>query len=535
MWRSIRPWVFWPTFTVLMAAVLCSYVNLPLLLSTTKQLNTLILNTFSWLFSLGSLYLLVLAVAVYFSPLGKIRIGGENATPLLSKWRWFSITLCTTLAVGVLFWTTAEPLYHLYSPPESLGLTANSSDARLFAMSTMFLHWSFTPYAIYTVPALVFALAFYNRRLTFSISSMLRPLFRNDMPAWLINLVDAIALFALVAGMASSLGTGALTLSGGASQYIGGDTSPLRLAIIIAIIVATFVLSAASGLHKGISRLSAINAWLLAIVGIFVFVCGPTLYMLNLGTEAFGQYLDHFFTRSLFTGAAGHDEWPHWWSIFYWAIWFAWAPISALFLGKIARGYTVREFIMINLVLPALFATVWICVFSSASLYFDELLHGALNTILNDKGVEHVLYSLFEQMPASSLMIALLLFVAYISYVTAADSNTDAIGNLCTHGLDASSDLNAGMPMKVLWGTIVGIVSWVMVSFVGIDGVKMLSNLGGLPAMFIILLTSLSLWKWLKEPESLRHATPLQGDKPTNAMAASSLHARATVSNQPAG
>ena len=121
MWRSIRPWVFWPTFTVLMAAVLCSYVNLPLLLSTTKQLNTLILNTFSWLFSLGSLYLLVLAVAVYFSPLGKIRIGGENATPLLSKWRWFSITLCTTLAVGVLFWTTAEPLYHLYSPPRKSG------------------------------------------------------------------------------------------------------------------------------------------------------------------------------------------------------------------------------------------------------------------------------------------------------------------------------------------------------------------------------------------------------------------------------
>lgn len=502
MRNSIRPLVFWPTFLVLMGAVIASYLDLETFLATTSALNDAILDHFSWLFSLSSLYLLVLAVVVYVSPLGRLRIGGEHAVPLLSKLRWFSITLCTTLAVGVLFWTTAEPLYHLMGPPESLGIEAKSSEAALFAMSTMFLHWTFTPYAIYAVPALIFALAFYNRRLKFSISSMLEPLFGPRILRY-AGIIDALALYSLVAGMASTLGTGALTLAGGTGQYLDGDTSPLRLGVIIAVIVVTFVLSAASGLKKGIARLSALNAWLLLALGLFVFVFGPTVFMLQLGTESFGVFLDNFFTRSLFTGAAGNDQWPYWWSIFYWAIWFAWAPVAALFLGKISLGYTVREFLRVNLLYPALFAAVWITIFSGAALYFQLRTGIDLHAVLDERGVEHVLYTLFRELPLAGIWIPLLLFIAYVSYVTAADSQTDAIGNLCTRGLTADSDLNAGLRMKVVWGVIVGIVSWVMVSFVGIDGVKMLSNLGGLPAMLIILLASGSLWVWLKAPESL--------------------------------
>jgi len=370
----------------------------------------------------------------------------------------------------------------------------------------MYLHWSFTPYAIYAVPALIFALAFYNLRLRFSISSMLEPIFGPKVKRF-GGLIDAISLYALVAGMASSLGTGALTLAGGAGQYLGGETSPLRLGVIIAVIVVTFVISAASGLQKGIARLSSLNAVLLLILGVFMFIVGPTVFCLALGVESFGVYLDNFFTKSLFTGAAGNDQWPQWWSIFYWAVWFAWAPVAALFLGKISRGYTVREFLRVNLLYPALFASVWILIFSGTALYFQSHLDtsgGAdLYAVLNDRGVENVLYELFRQLPFSQVWIPLLLFIAYISYVTAADSQTDAIGNLCTRGLTADSDLNAGIPMKVIWGVIVGVVSWVMVSFVGIDGIKMHSNLGGLPAMLIVLLATGSLWVWLKHPERL--------------------------------
>ncbi|SDO14074.1 BCCT family transporter [Vreelandella arcis] len=510
--KSLRPLVFWPTFLILLAAVIASYLDLDAFLAVASSLNDAILNNFSWLFSLGSLYLLVMAVIVYFSPLGHIRIGGSDAQPLLSPLRWFSITLCTTLAVGVLFWTTAEPLYHYMGPPSSSGLEPGSSDAMLFAMSTMFLHWTFTPYAIYAVPALIFALVFYNLRLRFSISSMLEPLFGPKIKRF-SGLIDAISLYALVAGMASSLGTGALTLAGGVGQYLGGETSPLRLGIIVAIIVTTFVLSAASGLQKGIARFSSLNAVLLLVLGVFVFAIGPTIFSLSLGVESFGIFIDNFFTKSLFTGSAGDDPWAQWWSIFYWAVWFAWAPVAALFLGKISCGYTVREFLRVNLLYPALFASTWILIFSGAALYYQAHTGIDLYAILNDQGVENVLYALFRQLPFSGLWIPLLLFIAYVSYVTAADSQTDAIGNLCTRGLTADSDLNAGITMKIIWGVIVGIVAWVMVSFVGIDGIKMLSNLGGLPALLIVLMATSSLWIWLKNPEQLRNVPTLTRNK----------------------
>ena len=499
----LRPLVFWPTFLILLAAVIASYVDLTAFLAVSKQLNNLILKNFSWLFSAGSFAMVVLAAIVYFSPLGKVRIGGEEAQPLLSKGRWFMVALCTTLAVGVLFWTTAEPLYHLYGPPTSLGIEAGSGAAKSFAMSTMFLHWTITPYAIYVVPSLVFALVFYNRRSNFSIGAMLEPLLGEARVRRYAGLIDTLAMFALVAGMASSLGTGALTLSGGLSQYIGGETTPLRLAIIIAIIVMTFVASAASGLQRGIVRLSSFNTWIMLALGLFVLLCGPTLYMFSLGVESLGVYLDTFFSRSLFTGAASGDAWPQSWTVFYWSVWFAWAPVSALFLGKIGRGYTVREFIQINMLYPALFTAVWICIFSGSSLYFDALGAGSLNRVLTEQGVEHVLYQMFQQLPASGLMIAFLLFVAFISFVTAADSSTDVIANLCSKGVTADSDLDGNPMLKIVWGVIIGTVSWVMVAFVGIDGVKMLSNLGGLPGMILVLLASTSLIFWLKNPALL--------------------------------
>ena len=508
MFDKIRPLVFWPSFLILMAAVVMSFIDLDGFLSVTKSLNATLLDRFSWFFSLGSFYLLVLIVVVYFSPLGKVRIGGEAALPLLSKTRWFSITLCTTLAVGVLFWTTAEPIYHLNFPPASWGLAPGSVEAAKFSISAMILHWSFTPYAIYAVPSLVFALAFYNMRLPFSIGSSLQPVFGNHVLGKNGQIIDTVALYALVAGMASSLGTGAITLVGGVGEFMDITTTPVTIGIAVSLIVSTFVASAASGLHKGIARLSALNAYLLLFLGLFVFVFGPTIYILSFGTQGLGSYLGNFFELSLFTGAVSGDDWPQKWSVFNWAIWFAWAPIAALFLGKIGRGYTVREFIQINLVFPSLFAIVWISIFSGTAIHIDMTQAGILNSTLSSLGPEKLLYFVFNRLPLSELMTAVLIFVAFISYVTAADSNTDAIGNLCTTGFNADSEEKAGVGVKILWGSIIGIVSWTMVSFVGIDGIKMLSNLGGLPAAIIILSTSLTLCKWLRNPDLLNHGEP---------------------------
>lgn len=503
MFNSLRPLVFFPTFIILVGALLFSLVDLELFTEYTGIANNFVLEHFSWLFSLGSFYLLVLIGITYFSKLGDVRIGGENATPKLKKTRWFMIVLCTTLAVGVLFWTTAEPLYHLYSPPESLGIEPNSPNAVLFAFSAMFLHWGPTPYSIYAVPALIFALAFHNLKLPYSISSSLRPVFGKYVDGRMGSVIDALALYSLVVGMASSLGTGALTLLGGASQYLPVERNAVTLGIIIAIIVVTFVLSAARGLIKGIARLSMVNFWLLIGLFVFTLIFGPTLYMLGIGVEGLGAFLQNFFRLSLFTGQAANDPWPQWWSVFYWAVWFAWAPITAMFLGKIARGYTVREFIQVNVLFPSLFVLLWISVFSGAAIFMDQNSDGGLYAVLNDGGIEQLLYHIFGELPLGGLTSLILVFIAFISYVTAADSSTDAIGDLCVKNFNADSQEGTGMPIKILWGTIIGLVAWIMVSTVGVAGVKSLSNLGGLPATVIILCCSFTLVKWLKTPSLL--------------------------------
>ncbi|EJE4203776.1 TPA: BCCT family transporter [Vibrio parahaemolyticus] len=504
MFKYLRPLVFFPTFFILVSALILSLVDLEQFTAVTSALNSKVLELFSWLFSLGSFYLLVLVGLTYFSKLGDIRIGGENSTPRVTKPRWFMIVLCTTLAVGVLFWTTAEPIYHLHAPPESLGIEPGSANATLFAFSAMFLHWGPTPYAIYCVPALIFALAFYNQKMPFSISSSLRPVFGKALTPRVSDIIDALALYSLVVGMASSLGTGALTLLGGVSQFIELDRNALTLGTFIALIVATFVFSAASGLNKGIARLSKANFWMLIALFVFVLIFGPTVYMLSIGAEGLGAYLQNFFRLSLFTGQAANDPWPQWWSVFYWAVWFAWAPITAMFLGKIGRGYTVKEFIQVNLIFPSLFILFWVSVFSGTAVYLDTTTNGSLYNVLNNGGIEQLLYHIMDQLPMGGVTSFFLVLVAFISYVTAADSSTDAIGDLCTKDFTSESDEDTALPIKIVWGTLIGLVAWIMVSTVGINGVKQLSNLGGLPATLIILACSLTLIRWIKNPSEVQ-------------------------------
>ena len=490
--------MFWPPFLLLIAAMLYSFIDLTGYLALTTGINAWILAKFSWLFSLSTFCLLASLLVVFFSPLGKVRIGGVEAKPLLSKWRWFSITLCTTIATGILFWSTAEPIYHLYAPPESLDLAANSSEARQFAMATMFMHWSFTPYAIYCVPSLVFALCYYNLNKPFSIGSSLSLVFGKHAHGKGGQFVDAIALFALVAGMAASLGAGILVLGGGIESVTGIANSKTVMAFVAAAIVTTFVVSAVSGLQNGIARLSNINAQVFLFFFVFVLVFGPTNYILSLGIDGAVGYGETFVARSTNQYTSGDDGWSNSWTVFYWANWYAWAPVTALFLGRISRGYTVKEFITINLLLPASCAILWISTFSGTTLHFDQLLDGALRQNLLAQGPESVIFALFEYLPLTTIIASLFIGITFISFVTAADSNTEAISNLCSRDEPQPDNDKARIVLKYIWGGSIGIMAWTMVSFASIDGVKMMSNLGGLPAMLIIIVTNLSLFVLLK-------------------------------------
>ncbi len=494
-WNSdIRKGVFWPPLVLLLVALIMSLVANEPFVEAMKASNDFILNQFGTAFVVVSLMLIVLCLVVFISPLGRVKIGGAEAAPILSRWRWFAIILCTTIATGILFWGTAEPLFHLKASRAQFGFS--SQEAELFAMSSLFLHWSFSPYAIYSIPAMMFALAYYNKGYTFSIQAMLFPFQKLAVIGKIRSVIDAACLFALVAGMSASLGAGILTLSGGLGSILGVKVDFWGQLIVTLLIVATFCVSSVSGLMKGIRVLSSINIWIFAFIALFILFAGPLEFITSSLFKWLGEYIGTFGSKNLLLFTE-HDEWAKSWTVFNWANWMAWAPVTALFLGKIAKGYTVREFLLFNWVIPSVFAIIWMSILGGSAVFYQQ--NGTLDLLgaLDRLGPESIIYQILEHLPLSDIVIAVFLFAVFLSYVTAADSNTDAIADLSTVGLSPA------MIVKIIWGLLIGVVALVMINAAGIDGVKMLSNLGGLPVMVLLVVTSFAVVKLLFQSEVL--------------------------------
>jgi choline-glycine betaine transporter len=488
--RPINRPVFFIPLAVLATALAASLWQGARFVAVETVFNDWILRKFGPVFTITSVVFLVLLAAIALSPFGGTIIGGADAKPLLDRWRWFAVTLCTTIATGILFWGVAEPLFHLNAPPKMLGIAPGSDAAATFAMSTMFLHWTLTPYAIYTVAALAFAIVYYNRREPFRLSSLFVPLIGQRAHGPVGSAIDILCLYALVAGMAASLGAGILALAGGV-EGLGGFAGgvPLRWAIA-ALIVACFLISAAAGLQKGIAGLSVLNTWLFFAIIAFVFVAGPLGEMLGLSLRGGADYVRTFVPRNL--GLDVDADWHRQWTIFNWANWFAWAPVIALFLGRLAVGYSVRAFIMINLILPALFGAVWMTAIAGATIAIDQHSGASLYAVLASEGPDPVLFRLFDALGGGSVVTATVLFAIFLSYVAGADANVSAMSALSTHGISPDAP-EAPLVVQIVWGVTVGLVAIVLVASSGIDGIRMMSVLGGFPALFVIVGAALSL------------------------------------------
>ncbi|MEM1120826.1 MAG: BCCT family transporter [Bacteroidota bacterium] len=487
--------VFFPTLLFLLSVIVYSLVDNVGFLTLTKNINNWILDTFGWLFTWSAFGLFVLLIAVYFSPIAKRKIGGPTAKPILNKWKWFAITLCTTIAAGLIFWGTAEPLYHLYQPPSGLQIAPNSSEASAFALSILFMHWSFLPYGIYTITGLVFALAYYNFQQPFNVGALFFPFIkiRNHKS---IFLLDIICLAALISGMAASLGMGIFALVGGLKTIFAIEKSSQLMGLIGLVIVLTFLLSTASGLKRGIALLSTWNTLGFFFLAGVILILGPTLSMLKIGGQGILDYGTHFLSRSTNVGVALDDGWLKNWTIFYFANWFAWAPVSALFLGRLSVGYTVRDFINFNLFFPSLFTCGWMIIFGGTSMALDQQSQGTLYQILTEQGEENVLYHLLTFFSNSQWLSLFALVLIFFSYVTIADSNVSAMSAISTTGIQPETP-EAPIWIKTVWGSLIGIIAWVMISSAGIDGIRMLCVLGGFPALFIITTVGLGTVKLL--------------------------------------
>ena len=490
--KHLRPLVFWPPFALLFAGIIFSLVDQKGFFKIASSANTWILQTFDQAFIWGALLILSAAIFAAIMPFGGTRIGGPNAKPMLKKWNWVAVSLCTNTAVGILFWASAEPMYHLSSPPKSLGLLPGSEAAGQFALSTLFMHWSFVPCAIYALPAVMFAFAFYNMKQGFSLSSTLSPLLGNVVSKKLGSVVDAICVYALVAGMSASLATGVLTLSGGLQHLYGIESNKTSWILVTFAIVATFIASASTGLKKGISFLSNINMWVFFLLAGFVLVAGPTLFIGSFGLKSLGAFFSGFLENATFANFSADDSWPKDWTVFYWANWLAWAPVTAVFLGRIGFGYTVRANLLVNLVIPALFAIVWMSIFGGTAIYLELFEKAGLTALLNSKGPEALIYAMFAKFPIAQFIIPLFLFSVFISYVSGADANTSAMAGMSSKEI-STANTEPRNSIKIVWGISIGIISVVMLTASGIDGIKMMSNLGGLPALFFEILVAFAV------------------------------------------
>ena len=488
----INRWVFYTPLILLVITLSFNLIDNSLFMRLVSNANTWVLTEFGWLFTYSTFGFLVVLFIVYFSPLAKIKIGGKEAVPLLNKWRWFAICICTTIATGILFWGCAEPLFHYFSPPANSGILASSPASSTFAISTLFMHWSFTPYGIYCICGLVFGLVYYNLKQPFKVGTLMYPLTNGKKSRVINDGFDIICLYSLVLGMSASLGSGVLAILGGMEALFGVEKSNLTIFLVGFFVIAAFVVSAITGLQKGIKFLSTVNILGFVFVAVYIFVFGFPLEVLQLGWNGLKDYTVNFVPRSINFKTVLDPVWMENWTLFYLANWFAWAPIGALFLGRIARGYTVRQFINFNLIAPSLFAILWMTIFSGSTLYLNELLDNALYFLMENKGEEAVMYRLLDSLPWGMLLSAFTLFLVFLSYVTAADSNISAMSAISSK-LPEGSDMEPPAYVKIVWGVLIGVITYVMLSSAGIDGIRILSVLGGFPSMFIVILATFSL------------------------------------------
>ena len=364
-------------------------------------------------------------------------------------------------------------------------------------MTTMFLHWVLTPYAIYTVPALMFAYAVYNQGKQFSYSSCMV----NVLPAIgkpkFSALIDTICVFSTVMGMVASLGQGILSVAGGLAETINVKSSTVVWTAVGVSLVIVFTLSACSGVLKGIKWISNINITFLIIMMACIFLLGPTTYIVKLAFESAGVYIDNFFTRSLMLGSGTDNTWSYYWTVSTFANWAAWAPITGMFLGKIAYGQSVRKFILINFVASSVCSGIWVSIFGGTAIHMQIKEGVNLYDTMLSLGTESAMYEMLKNLPLGFILIPLLVISVYLSFVTAADSTTNALGDLCCTNTETNSKASsASKPkesslksVKAVWGILIGLMAIILISSNGIAGIKMLSVIAGFPAIILLLIS----------------------------------------------
>lgn len=461
-------------------------------------------STFDWFFLLAANVFVLLALALAVSPLGKVRLGGMDATPDYSYPAWFAMLFAAGMGIGLMFFGVSEPISHFTSSvadgagsPESwaplAGAAGNEEEARRLGMAATIFHWALHPWAIYAIVGLSLGLFAFNKGLPLSIRSIFYPIFGERIWGWTGHVIDTLAVFATIFGLATSLGIGAEQANAGLEFLFGVPVNDLSKVLLIAGITGIALVSVIAGLDVGVKRLSEINMILAALLLFFVIVFGPTL---AIATGFFGNLVAYAEYLPALSNPFGREDtnFSQGWTSFYWAWWISWSPFVGMFIARVSRGRTVREFIVCVLLIPSAVSVLWMTSFGGTAI---SLLDAGYQAVA-DAPLELKLFAMLDSLPMAAITSVVGIVLVVVFFVTSSDS-----GSLVIDTITAGGKVDAPVSQRVFWASFEGLVAIALLLGGGLGALQAASVSTGLPFAAVLLLGAFALVKGLlSEPRT---------------------------------
>jgi choline-glycine betaine transporter len=499
----IRKVIFVPMCTLFVFIILMGIISPTTFFNIETAISNFQYNWFGWLYAVMAMVNIAILIWLAFSKHGDIILGGKDAKPILSRWNWFAIALCGGIGTGIVFWGIAEPIFHLNSGIPGTGFDPGTPEAALDALSVSMIHWGIPSYAHYCIFGVAVGFAIYNMKLPYRISSTLYPLFGKKSFGTIGNIVDNVCLFAIAVSVSAILAVASLQFGAGFFAVFGLEPTNLVRGIVLLVIVTTFIISSYTGLQRGIRRLSDMNAKIFIGLLLFIFVVGQTRFSMFFTVEALGRSIDQFFPRMTYLSAIEGNMWPMWWTVIYWIWMIVYGPMVGLFLGKIAKGRSIREFIIMNLMVPASFAILWFGIFGSNAVKLELDTGGQIWNVIQTQGLEASVFSFLDNFPLPMVTSIGFMVTLFLSVVTLCDSMTSTVASL---SIDVEKGATVEPPnnIKIFWGLVMSSVAFLSIiattsSTEGavsvVQSTKLLPMTAALPVLFVYVALAISMVK----------------------------------------
>ncbi len=458
-----------------------------------ESMQSFISINFGWLYVLGANIILFFCAYVGLSRYKNIRLGGADCKPEFSTWAWLSMLFNAGIGLILMFYSVAEPIIHFSNPPYG---TPESLSAAKNALNISYLHWGFHGWAIYALMGLSVAFFSYNQGLPLGIRWILYPLLGDKLKGSMGHFIDVMAVVATVFGLATTLGLGIQHINSGMHYLFDLEMTTNVQVILIIIITLVATASVVSGLYRGIQLLSKIAAIMAVLLMLFMLISGPTLFILRSAIESVGYYLQNLIVSGSWMEAYQGSHWMDSWTFFYWGWWFAWAPFVGLFLARISKGRTIKEFILGVVLAPTGLTIIWIAIFGSTALYTEIFGVGGIIESVN-ADISTALFKLLEHFPFSHVSILFVVITGIIFFVTSSDSGSLVIDFISSGGRE-----DTPVKFRIFWALLEGSAAAVLLVGGGLIALQTGSLVTGLPVCILMLFACHSLLKGLKKYQS---------------------------------